>query len=464
MFDPARWDSQIFARLAPRRLATLALGGLLAAAIACHAALLPLGKWQPDEFSLFYNQLVFGRLALIDRVSGWSPRPIPELLIWAYGGLVHWIDRPLTVPCLAVLWAGLLLALYGAARRTRRQQPALIALTLLVAFLLLAKPGETFYWPAAALAYLSCLGALGAVCILAEDPSPRSWLLGLALVVAAWTTEIGATYVLINAGLLLAVWPVAGKRLRPPWLAWTVAVAAAAYVVIITATHRATMPDAPVAPLGTTFAATLPVFLQELIGVQIPGDDWFGVAGLTLKLMLFLGFRPGPDEVPTDRRWRLEAVLRGVALLLAALASIVFAYRQFGAVCCERHVSFRQGLVVLALYSFAQAWPTRLLWPARAALLAIPLAAALAWRLPDIRFDRGLIRQTLADNAAIWQSGRAAGSVEMEWRNAPVPRVANGWLLDPGTYVRTSESEPDTLDWRYFAVLAFFGKSKLHVP
>lgn len=462
-FNSAPSDERISTRLSTRRLSAFALGSLLTVAIGCHVALLPLGKWQPDEFMLFYNQRLYGGLALLDRVSGWSPRPFPELLVGAYGGLVHLVDRPLTVPCLAMLWAGLLFALYAAARRTRRQ-PALVALTLFSAFLLLAKPGETFYWPAAALSYLPCLGALGAVCILTEDPSPRRWLFGLVLITAAWTTEIGATYVLINAGLLLAAWPVAGNRLRPPRLAWTVAAAAAAYVVIITATHRATMPDAPVAPLGTALAAALSPFLQELAELPFSGDQWwYGLAGLAIKLMLFLGFRPAPSEVSPDRGLRLDAVLRGIALLLAGLASIVFAYRQFGMVCCERHVSFRQGLVVLALYSFAQAWPTRQLWPARAALLAVPLAVAFAWRLPDIRFDRSLMRQTIADNAANWRSGLASGSADLEWHNAPIPRIANGWLLDPGTYVRTTETEPGALDWRYFAVLVFFGKHRLHV-
>lgn len=449
--------------LSRERLSPLALGIVLVVTIGCHAALLPLGKWQPDEFIQFHNQIAFGWHAVADRIFAWSPRPVSEVLIWGYGSVVNLLDRPLIVPCLAILWAGVLLGIYAAARCTRLE-PALIALTLFAAFLLLRPPSEAFYWPIAALCYLPGLGALGAASLIGEDAPKRPWLFGLLLVVAAWSTEIAATYVLINAGLLLAAWLFGGKRVRAPWQAWSVAVAAAALVLTATVTHRLTIETRTIPPLQSCLAVALPYFLQQVIAVPFLGDFWDLVTGLAIKGMLFLGFRPPAEQESPDRRWDPDGLLRGIALLLAAFASIVVTYRQYGVLYFERHETFRQGLVVLAIYGFAQAWPTRQSLPARAALLTIPLAAAFAWRIPDIAFDWSLVQETLADNAAIWQSGRAPGSDEMEWRNPPAPRIANGWLFDSGTYVRTSETEPGALDWQKFSVLVFFGKHRLYVP
>ncbi len=435
--------------------------------IACYASLLPLGKWHPDEFLQFHEQRVAGWHATADRILGWSPRPVSELVLFGYGTAVNLLGRPLSLPFLAAIWSVLLLGLYFAARSTRRE-PALIAASLVAAFLLLAKPGEMFYWPAGAAAYLLGITALGSACLMKRDHPSRSWALGGVLVVAAWCAELGAMVVAIDAGLLLVAHGIARGQVRLRWFVWASAAASVAFVAMVTALHRVGSNvdvlrhgSPTIGRLGASLVVSGPDDLRELAAIRL-GGGWNVAAGLAVKLLLFLGFRPGMTETrlgPTV----LEALLRGTALLLASYGSIVLAYRQFGDDCCERHETFRTCLGVLAVYSFAQAWPSMMAQRTRALLLTVPLLIVFCWRLPDLLHDRALIASTIATRDALWASGRSPGPA-MVWRNAPVPMLANGaWKFDPGIYRRRSDAELGGLDWRYLSVMLFFGKTVMTV-
>lgn len=442
-------------------LPLVALYLLLFVVVVTHALLLPLGEWQMDEFVRFVDLRQRGWNAVLGYVMGWSPRPFSELLVWTYSLAVNRLGRPLIVECLGALWLGVFLALWLSARRTRRQ-PLAIALALFAAFLLFEKPGEAFYWPMAALAYLPGLAGLGAVCLLEDAPAKRPWLMCLALIVAAWSTEIAAAFILIEAATLSLLWIAVGRRAGPErWPIWLIAALAAGLVLYVTATKRLTIseirqPGSPTLsdPLAS-LAAALPVFGWELAAVPFATGVTTVLVGLALKLMVFLGFRPGPDEARIARAGGVLAATRAFALLLAALVSIVLSFWQFGELCCERHDTFRQALIVLALYSLAQTWPSRQSWSWRAGLLAAPLFLTFAWRLPDIVYDWGLLAPTIAARAGNWHSGRSAGP-DMIWRDPPPPHVAACCGLEAGHY--TIESKHHNA-----AVLKFFGKQSLDV-
>jgi hypothetical protein len=445
-------------------VATIALAGV----IASYASLLPLGKWHPDEFTRIHVIQAYGWHQVVNQIFGWAPRPVSELVLWAYAAIVTWTGKPNMVAFLAALWAAMLFGLYYAAQRNQRH-PALIATVLVAAFLLLEKPGEMFYWPVGAAAYVLGVGSLGIACILTAEPRPRPWLLGAALVCAAWCSEVTAIAVLIYAAFLLIAhlsWP---RRVRISWPMWSVAMAAALFPIVITVLYRGKisevmLPGSPtVGSLWLSLIAALPEQLHELVTARL-GAGWWGIPiALAVKLLLFLGFRALAADRKVDADASIRSVLLGLALLLTSYGSLALSYDKFGVDCCERHETVRATLVVLALYSFAQAWPMRRSLPLRAGILALPLLAVFCWRVPDLIYDHGLIAPTLSNRSALWRSGNQPGPI-MVWTNAPIPRIADGdWALPPGTYTRTSETSPDALDWRDFAVMSFFGKHVLTV-
>ena len=435
--------------------------------VACYASLLPLGKWHPDEFSQFSVIRLDGWHAVAHRIFGWSPRPVSELVLWAYAQVVIQTGRPHTALFLGGLWAVVLLGFYGAARRTRRY-PALIATSLVASFLVLEKPGEMFYWPAAAAAYLLGLGALGIASLLVAERRPNPVLLGGALVGAAWCSEIGAMAVLFYVALLLAAGRFARGPAPIPRIVWAAA-AASAFVFVVTAINRASSSTDVMLPNSSTVGsfslsleAALPAELHELLTARLGAGAWGLPLGLAAKLLLFAGFRPIDGDEAPDSHMRLRSVLLGIALLLTSYFSIVLAFDKFGAECCERHETVRAALVVLALYGFAQAWPAQRPGRWRTAALALPILATFLWRTPDLLYDRGLIRVTVSNRAALWSSGEQPDG-PVEWRNDPIPRIADGnWFLVPGTY-RISGAGHGDLEWKSLGILAFFGKHVLIV-
>jgi hypothetical protein len=464
------------------RVAAIALGVLCAVVIVAHAMLLPLGKWEGDEF---IQLALLGRDGLAQvavRVFGWSPRPVSEMLIWAYSHLVAWRGAPSATTCLAILWLSLTAALLAAGRAGRLG--AALPLAVIAAALLVAKPGEMWFWPAGALAYLPAFAGIATACLLSL--SPRSGTAHhiatcVALLVAAGSAEMGAMFVLLFAGLQTLRWLAAWflpdvAPLEPGWT-WLLPGVLAAGVVLVLWSNRGRATEvmaagATVHDFGASLAAAVPRFQAVLLGIPAePNGRMHHWAGLPLKLALFVGFRAllPPGEPATARQ--VPSLCLAAALLGAAFASVVFAYRQFGLLCCERHETLRQTLVVLAILALAAALP-RAPAPARrgrwtvAGLSAFAAALVLAFwlRLPMLRSDLALTDQTLAARAENWASGRSPGEV-MEFRPEPSTRLANGWAPAPGVYRRQSRDpvRPTDMEWYIFAVLLYFDKLELRV-
>lgn len=465
--------------VAARRLAA-ALAAVSLAVIGAHALLLLTASWSPDEFRLAVQQRQHGVEFVLERVTGWSPRPLSEGILWLYGVVRRAAGTRLVGGLLAAIWLAAAAALWGASRRGRPGEPWLGAV-LFALFLLVARPADMFFFPAGAAAYVVAIGGVAASCLLlcgSRDDRRSHVLACAALLAAAGAVEMGAAFALALAALELARRIALPPGPAPlPWWVTGVPGLLALAIALRFATHRAMEPEAIAIGLGegappalvASALGALPPLALEVFGLPTEHIVLRSLAlGLLLKPLLFLGFRPEAGaEPPPDR---LRPLQLAAALLAAALVSMVFAYRQFGYLCCDRHLVFRQALVVLALYGLASAWPPRaghVLGAAslRRSALLLPLLVLAALRVPGIVHDLRRMEESRVGVAATWASGLAPGSTAMTYYNPTPRRVTYFWQLPAG---QTFTWEPeraleDAFRANSMALLDYFGKRELHV-
>src|SRR5271165_4399389 len=203
-------------RVARRLLSAVSLVILLAM-IALHFGLVDRGDWAVDEFCVISSYRDMGWAAFVHRLLDWSPRPISEVLIWAYACLVNWIHKPLIGVFLGLLWLTLISAPLISFLQIRRtfsedsRRPllflSLFAFTPIALFLLCQVPGELFYWPVGAAAYLTTLSAI-TLCFfqlalnLTEDHVGRV-ITSVSLMLAAGSSETGAFFAIAFSCLSL---------------------------------------------------------------------------------------------------------------------------------------------------------------------------------------------------------------------------------------------------------------------
>jgi hypothetical protein len=80
--EPADHSRHSVEPVARRLLCAISLIILLVM-IALHFGLMDLGRWDIDEFIVIRSYRDNGWTAFVDRLIGWSPRPLSEVLIWA---------------------------------------------------------------------------------------------------------------------------------------------------------------------------------------------------------------------------------------------------------------------------------------------------------------------------------------------------------------------------------------------
>lgn len=194
---------------------------LSAAIIILHATLIPLARWHPDEFLFFANYSASGWRAVAERIFGWSPRPISEIFLFAYYLLVTWAQSPVPAVVIGLSWASVLAILVLASRVAR--VGIALPMSIMAAAILVTRPGEMWFWTAAALAYLPSFAGIGAAAILMVG-STRGRLhnmsLAGSLLLAAGSSELGALAVFtVTAGLFVRT--LAGRcgLLRPAEIA-----------------------------------------------------------------------------------------------------------------------------------------------------------------------------------------------------------------------------------------------------
>jgi hypothetical protein len=438
---------------------------VMAAIVLAHAALLPSGRWQGDEYGGLAAYHAQGLSFLRYRLLYWSPRPVSESLIWLYAVVVYACRAPLIAPALAVGWAILVAAaIAGLCRRGKGLVwTGLIVAAVLAGFLLGHPIGEMFYWPMGALAYLPALAGVTCAAFLIvrglAGPSQRLGCLA-ALLLATGSAEIGAMVTVCVCGLL-------GLTELPDWRKaawWAVPLVAAAGILVLLLGGRtgsaAEVQNGAVAHhVGPSLLMALSEFGRLLIAPDAPAP------GLAWWLpVVFLGLAgawrwSGAARAPARHLLALAA-----GLLIAAYGSLASAAYQFGAPCCQRHDSFRACLVVLALTVLAALAARLRCWrrvPAAAgpALLLLGLLPPLLDRLPAWRADwrqQGAVIAVRRDN---WASGHAPGPA-MVLRQAPVPHVVNGGDLPVRGRIDRAAGE---VPWFVAGVLDFFGKTAVDI-
>lgn len=425
-----------------------------AAAILCVAAYagqLGLGRWQTDEFMLFANQRDGGWQVLVPRLA-YSPRPFSEGMLFLYGLAVSGLGRPLIVPFLGLLWAGVagtaMLAAWAALPRSpwRLLSAAALAGTLFAFVLATNEVTEAFYWPMAAAAYLPVAGSAAALLFLLSRPLDARRRAGCcaALLVAAGSSEMGAA---LAAGFAAAAAVEAATRpggARPGgtrisavlqdglWWLLPGLVGGCALGTIVLLRANVVELGADTQPYTGRLLPSLGMTLRQL-ALDLPGFSGAAapaaiLGALAAKLAFAAGFaglwrladRGG--AVPG----RLQAVL-AAALAGAAGFSVLAAYYHYGTLCCERQGTTRHWLLDLLLV-LAACWALAR-WPAPGRVLdrrpwLAPALLALSL-MPVLGRTGGLLQgydmQHLAlDGAAkTWRSGRQAGTDQMEFYLPP---------------------------------------------
>jgi len=418
--------------------------------IAAYARLLPGGRWQADEYGTAASIQQHDWSALFSTLR-WAPRPIGQPIAWFYLAVSNWADRPLTTLFLAILWTGCFMAMAAAARFGGFRRPVAAALILFALTLLLAAtPGEMFYWPMGAAAYLPCWAALACATLLIGRPGPEgdSWV-ALCLLLAALTLEIGAVTALIFAAFYGCVL-LPARRWRT--LAKLAVPSLAAGAVCLTVLHARMQPMGEIFDRASGLAGNWPASL--LRAVPAFAAEAGGIVGLPLAaglaikgLLLFCLPSSAPGGLTRRVAW-------AVALLGAAFASVVLAYHQFGTLCCGRHQALRQAMVLLALASLSGLCGTAALrW--RGAVLATVIGGVLVVRGDALRADWRGLAHVVAARQRSWDSGRAAGDT-MTLVTTPPGRITNGDAVPLGQFA-------DPAPWYAAGLLGRFHKREVLV-
>ncbi len=455
------------------RWACAVTAGAMALIILLYAGLIGIGHWQGDEFTYVVVYREKGLLALLqERVLGWSPRPLSEPLLALYAATVDWARQPLIAPFLALLWGLLLLAAFVTLKRgsygTGLPYRLVLGLALPAMFLAGNDLNELFYWPMAATGYIPTVAALLAAFFIMLDRPESRIAATLALIAAAWCSEVGAVFVLC---LSVARLPALFRR-RCGGFAFALPLLAAAAVLLVLLSDRAGSAELPTPgalflhrPIASLIAAA-PTLLQEfgsLNGGPVTRDGF--VAAFFVHALFFAGCRHcwlASGKAGTERH---AALAFAIGALLAAYASIAMAYYHFGFLCCMRHAAFRQCLITLALAGFAVASaPWRIGDAARLPRWAAPLpllvAALIAFdsSLGALLHDYRLYPAVLATRERNWQAGLRTDSTAMVYQKAPLGLLLRGESLPEGVY-----RLDDNPGWWARDIMRFFGKREVDI-
>jgi len=434
-----------------------------AGVLAAYALLLPNGHWQGDDY--YFAWLINARKW--DWVVGslrWAPRPFGQPVAWLYLYISDALNRPLAAVFLAAMWLGCLVWIGGTAWIARERHPLHLAVLLFALTLLLATPGEMFYWPNGAAAYLPCWAGLAGATVLHRSPVPKGAALMLCLLLAVLSLEIGAITILIYAALAIGAAllrrPRAWRRLWPLILP-SLCAAAVCLTVFRGRMHPMSEVMDPASGLAghwpASFLAAIPAFGRDVLGV----DGLPLLAGAALKLLL-LGLLP-PNGSPRGRT-SAPAAVWACALLIAAFSSEVIAFHQFGTQCCQRHATQREALVLLALVSLASHRPdlTGTLQKLRPVALAALLLLLAGLRVGPLSTDLLNQSRVIAARQRSWDSARAPGDA-MTLVLAPAGEITNSDTLPLGHFHQCGTTPGCTVPWYALGIMNRFGKQDLTI-
>jgi hypothetical protein len=451
-----------------------------------YAGLIPLGQWQADEFNYFAS-LQQGLLpAFLARLQ-WSPRPVAELLLGAYGTAANHAHRPLTALLLAPLWTALLLSALAVPLHEYRRRVSiyLATIALLAGFLTGGPIFEVFYWPAAAVAYLPTLSATLWLVLLtlgggSSSPSMRRAILA-CLIIAALTSEVGAIFVAcycaMQAGVAILL-RLSRRQTLVTWhlqLGWILPGILAVGVLLASASNRLiVVEESTVASASLNHPAASALFaarrlLEEILGFAagVPRAS-SALAGFLASLLLAMGFALLWSRASSGNRYvRREALIIVAALVVAAWVSLAASYYHFGHAGGQRYETLRRCWMLLVFAAIAviacgsercrpiclrmQAW--------RLGPIFLLAGVLLPWHASPLLREYSGYHTTTACVAQTFKSGFASGPAMIFL----VPRfggVLTPATLAPGSY---SPSAPHT-EYDFAAyILRYFSKQLMVV-
>ncbi|WP_153005383.1 hypothetical protein [Aureimonas ureilytica] len=406
-----------------------------------YALLTAIGHWEGDEFATSLEYMQGGWPALLARITNWSPRPFSESLLFAYFRAVELSGRQLIAPFLYVVWAifliPLALLLYQIKHDNPQRTPFAFICALSTPLLFLTHPYayDVFFWVQGAAAYLPTLFAILLVLITLSFVDTLTTftrtLLISALVVAAFSSELGAFFVVIFSGLIIAqsilapilrrFLPVAEFKISH----MTSPFVAGCSVIFGMYAHRfgdknEIFGNKNIAQhFYASILSTLQTFPLEFTGAR-PVSSFLEliVYGPLAKIFFAIGIAIGAAALGiTVSRSRGVALLAFAAAALgAAFLSTFASFYQFGENCCGRHQVMREGYDTMALFAVAIVASSLLIRAAafRSKILeclglifvvsAVLVASVPNWPNVKRSYERfAKIRATMASN---WQAGR----------------------------------------------------------
>ena len=458
--------------------------------LAAYAGQLGLARWQTDEYALFANQRGGNWDVVVSRLR-YAPRPFSEGLLFLYGAAVNGSGRPLVVPFLFLLWAGVIvpagLAAWAALPRSPSRIPAACALGVVpFAFVLVTNEvTEAFYWPMAAAAYLPVAGAATVLLVLLSRPLDALARGGCcaALLVAAGSSEVGAALAMgfAAAAVAEAATRPAGPRgaalLRDGiwWLAPGLVGIGVLAAIVLSRAHVVEL-GADTQPytgrLLPSLGLTAWQFVLDLIGADGAKAPVEVLGALAAKLAFAAGLAllwQGAAGVHAAVG-RQRAVL-AAALAAAAAFSVLAAYYHYGALCCERQATTRHWLMDLLLVVGAgwalTRWPAPGRWLGRPWLAPVLLSLSLLpvlGRVEGLRQGYDVLTLSQKGSARTWRSGTQAGTGQMEFYLPPERHdmLVRGTFQPVGTYPAGPGAGPDTPEM-IRELGRFFGKQVVHV-
>ncbi|WP_233850425.1 hypothetical protein [Paraburkholderia sp. HD33-4] len=425
-----------------------------------YLGLTPLGVWH-DEFITLGHVREDGFGIIRERLLHWSPRPLSEMFLWAYGIAVEKTNRPLIATALLPTWVLLFCAVLGPSAKTRKGFVA--SAVLLILLLVGHKVDEVFYWPVGALAYVPTVAAMAILLSIdfagfADTTAGRVVTL-IALVTAATSTEIGALFAAGYCVLALVVSVITKDRLK---LWWLVPFAISLGVLYMMVTGRVEkniemFGDHSIVhhPAAALWAAASN-FWGELFGTDVQNASTLTtLAVYHSKLAFFCGtyFLFSLEKEPTLGRSQLMRLGLAISLIGAAFLMLAAAYFQFGMACCERHATMRQAYFYIALGALglfaARFRPVRApragLW-----LLIVSVLLPLSTEISGIANDYRHYRAIMDARIAMWESGLSSGD-SMTVSPMPPARIAGSYDLPAGAFVEgDGKGGPYAMGMQYF--------------
>lgn len=470
--------------------------GVCTVIVSCFAGLIPAGHWQ-DEFFTFAAFRKGGLQFYVERLLTWSPRPVSELLIYAYARVVGFFGRPLITPVLVLLWmtliAGASIAVVSSARAGRATRRTMLVIVAgAVALFLLGHPvSEVFYWPQGSMAYIPTLAVLVmlfGLFLVGVDSRSLRVACAVALVLAATVSELGAMFVAAFAGMQLVSLVVRAALRRDsvfrnlmvratiPWILPLI-VAAGVFVLMkygrLNSAAEVFGDPAIAHHAYASLIHTVPQYIMELVSLDgqtlNSRNIWLGAVAKTCYFAgVYVGIRSIRQSLKAESC--VQLIMFIIAIVAASFMSLFGAFYQFGVVCCERHDTMRQCMSILLLGSIAavlaqlgrggakqhdadQKPRAALAWCPALILCAVIVSSLASGKL--LANDYRRYGQFVAARSQTWASGAARGPAMVVTQVTP-GLIVGGVVRPAGEYVRSDETP-----WFLAGILDFFGKKSM---